>query len=124
MKVEWFQNRSVWWKAAREAVLSLILALCVSACDQKSPDASEAQKNASETQSVQEAADSRNDNSAETTASAQSKGKRIPLRVMYLPEPKNNDPNTKTEIAVHKAFHEKYPDIELSAFSGITIQGI
>ena len=52
------------------------------------------------------------------------KVKRIPLRVMYLPDPKSNTPSTKMEMSVLSAFRKKYPNIDISAFSGIQIQGI
>ena len=50
--------------------------------------------------------------------------KRIPLRLMALPDPKATDSASKAELAVFKAFRKKYPNIELSSFSGISIQGM
>jgi len=52
------------------------------------------------------------------------KQKKIPLRIMKLPDPKKTDPLGKAELAVFRAFQAKYPNIELTAFSGITIPGI
>ena len=50
--------------------------------------------------------------------------KRIPLRIMKIPDPKQTDPRSKAELAVFRAFRKKYPHIDLTAFSGITIPGI
>ncbi len=61
------------------------------------------------------------------TASAAVKAepqKRIPLRLMWLPDPKLTDPVSKAKMAVFQAFLKKYPYIDVSAFTGITIPGI
>ncbi len=50
--------------------------------------------------------------------------KRIPLRLMSLPDPKRTDPQSKADLAVFRAFQKKYPYIDMTAFSGITIAGI
>ncbi len=50
--------------------------------------------------------------------------KRIPLRLMWLPDPKLTDPGSKAKMAVFQAFLKKYPYIDVSAFTGITIPGI
>lgn len=50
--------------------------------------------------------------------------KKIPLRLMSLPDPKATDPQAKANMAQFQAFQKKYPYIELSSFSGITIPGI
>ncbi len=50
--------------------------------------------------------------------------KRIPLRLMWIPDPKLTDPVSKARMAVFQAFLKKYPYIDISAFTGITIPGI
>lgn len=50
--------------------------------------------------------------------------KKIPLRVMGIPDPKKTEPQSKAERAVYQAFLKKYPYVEISQFSGITIPGI
>ena len=59
---------------------------------------------------------------AQEQSSPEKKMKRIPLRIMFLPDPRN--PSDITGLATIKAFREKYPYIDLSAFSGISIQGM
>lgn len=56
--------------------------------------------------------------------SARKGRKRIPLRLMWLPDPKATEPRAKADLAVFQAFRKKYPHIEVSSFSGITIPGI
>ncbi len=51
-------------------------------------------------------------------------GKRIPLRLQELPDPRKTDPQTKAQRAVFQAFLNKHPKIEATAFSGISIAGI
>lgn len=46
------------------------------------------------------------------------------LKVFELPDPRKTDAYTKANIAVIEAFKEKYPNIELHAFSGIKIEGM
>ena len=48
----------------------------------------------------------------------------IVLKVFELPESRKTDPYTKAELAVQKAFEEKYPYIDLKPFSGIEIEGM
>ena len=50
--------------------------------------------------------------------------KKIPLRVLQIPDPKNTSPSQMAEQAVFRAFRKKYPFIEMSQFSGITIPGM
>lgn len=50
--------------------------------------------------------------------------KRIPLRLQRVPDPRQTDPRSKAELAVHRAFLKKFPEVEISAFSGITIANI
>lgn len=50
--------------------------------------------------------------------------RKIPLRINYIPDPKATDPNLMAEQAVIRAFRKKYPFIELSAFTGISIPGM
>lgn len=50
--------------------------------------------------------------------------KRVPLRLQRIPDPRKTDPRSKAELAVHHAFLKKFPEIEISAFSGITIANI
>jgi len=46
------------------------------------------------------------------------------LKVFELPDPKRTDAFAKADMAVIKAFKEKYPNIELRSFSGISIEGM
>lgn len=47
----------------------------------------------------------------------------IPLKLYELPSPKSSSPFDQADLEVVNAFKKKYPDIELSSFSGITIAG-
>ena len=49
---------------------------------------------------------------------------KVILKVFELPDPKRTDAFAKADMAVIKAFKEKYPHIELRSFSGITIEGM
>ncbi len=49
---------------------------------------------------------------------------RIVLKVFELPDPQKTDAYTKANSNVIKAFREKYPYIELRAFSGIKIENM
>ena len=49
---------------------------------------------------------------------------KIPLRVMRLPNPGATDPNNLVELELIREFKKQYPEIELSAFTGISIQNI
>ena len=51
-------------------------------------------------------------------------GKRIPLRLQEIPDPRKTDPRSKAQRAVFQAFLKKHPEIEVSAFSGISIANI
>ncbi len=50
--------------------------------------------------------------------------KRIPLRITDIPDPKKTDPYSKVSQALFQAFLKKYPYIDVTAFSGISIAGI
>lgn len=50
--------------------------------------------------------------------------KHVVLRVFELPDPRKTDANSKANLAVVAAFRQKYPEIELQAFSGIKIEGM
>ncbi|MBO5680176.1 MAG: extracellular solute-binding protein, partial [Lentisphaeria bacterium] len=50
--------------------------------------------------------------------------KRIPLRLQRVPDPRLTSPRNKAEQAVFQAFLKKHPEVEVSAFSGITIANI
>lgn len=50
--------------------------------------------------------------------------KRIPLRLQQVPDPRMTDPRSKAELAVYQAFLKKHPEIEVTAFSGISIANI
>lgn len=49
---------------------------------------------------------------------------KIPLRVMDLPDPRSNAPDVRIQRELIQEFKRLNPEIELSSFSGITIQGI
>ena len=51
---------------------------------------------------------------------------RVPvvLKVFELPDPRATDANSKANAAVVQAFRQKYPHIELRAFSGIRIENM
>lgn len=49
---------------------------------------------------------------------------KIILKVFELPDPRHTDAYSKANLAVVQAFKEKYPHIELRAFSGIRIEGM
>jgi len=49
---------------------------------------------------------------------------KIILKVFELPDPRKTDAYTTANLAVIKAFREKYPQIELKAYSGIRIEGM
>ena len=51
-------------------------------------------------------------------------GEKIPLRVMDLPDPSSMSPEIRVRLEVIREFKRLNPDIELSAFSGISIQNI
>ncbi len=46
------------------------------------------------------------------------------LKVFELPDPRHTDAYSKANLAVVQAFRERYPHIELRAFSGIRIEGM
>lgn len=46
------------------------------------------------------------------------------LKVYELPNPRDSSVRAEADRAIVRAFHEKYPDIELRSTSGITIQGM
>ena len=48
----------------------------------------------------------------------------IVLKVFELPDPRATDANSKANAAVVQAFRQKYPHIELRAFSGIKIENM
>lgn len=50
--------------------------------------------------------------------------KPVILKVFELPDPRHTDAYSKANLAVVQAFKEKYPHIELRAFSGIRIEGM
>jgi len=49
---------------------------------------------------------------------------KIILKVFELPDPRHTDAYSKANLAVVQAFRQKYPHIELRAFSGIRIEGM
>lgn len=49
---------------------------------------------------------------------------KVPLKLFALPDPKDPHPFNQANLEVIKAFHKKYPDIELESFSGISIAGL
>ncbi|OQA83854.1 MAG: L-arabinose transport system permease protein AraP [Lentisphaerae bacterium ADurb.Bin242] len=49
---------------------------------------------------------------------------KIPLRVQVLPDPESTTPDTRVRLKMLEAFKKQYPEIELSQFSGISIQNI
>ena len=49
---------------------------------------------------------------------------KIPLRVMRLPDPRSMYPENRVALALIREFKRLHPEIELSAFSGITIQNV
>ncbi len=51
-------------------------------------------------------------------------GSKVILKVFELPDPRKTDAYTTANLAVIKAFREKYPNIELRAYSGIKIEGM
>ena len=51
-------------------------------------------------------------------------GKGIPLRVPWLPDPQNTGPTARARLAVLAEFRRRFPEVELEAFSGITIPGM
>ena len=51
-------------------------------------------------------------------------GDKIPLRVMDLPDPRSLNPENRVQLELIREFKRLNPDIELSAFSGISIQNI
>ena len=50
--------------------------------------------------------------------------KGIPLRVPYLPDPQNTGPTVRARLAVLAEFRRRFPEVELEAFSGISIPGM
>lgn len=48
----------------------------------------------------------------------------VTLKLFRMPDPKNTDPFNQADLAVVRAFQDKYPYIKLKPFSGITIQGL
>ena len=50
--------------------------------------------------------------------------KPVILKVFELPDPRHSDAYSKANLAVVQAFREKFPHIELRAFSGIKIEGM
>ena len=59
-----------------------------------------------------------------TAAAIKKKLKKIPLRITSMPDPKNTTPAAKVAIALQNEFLRRYPEIELSKFSGISIANI
>ncbi|MBO4630337.1 MAG: extracellular solute-binding protein, partial [Lentisphaeria bacterium] len=57
-------------------------------------------------------------------ASVLSAGEKIPLRVMDLPDPRSMQPESRVQLELIREFKRLNPDIELSAFSGISIQNV
>ena len=51
-------------------------------------------------------------------------GDKIPLRVMDLPDPRSLAPDNRVQMALIREFKRLHPEIELSAFSGISIQNV
>ncbi|MBR4124951.1 MAG: hypothetical protein IKR13_01995, partial [Victivallales bacterium] len=51
-------------------------------------------------------------------------GSGIPLRVPWLPDPQNTGPTARARLAVLAEFRRRFPEVELEAFSGITIPGM
>ena len=49
---------------------------------------------------------------------------KIPLRVMKLPDPRSMYPENRVQLALIREFKRLHPEIELSSFSGITIQNV
>ncbi|MBN2828930.1 MAG: extracellular solute-binding protein, partial [Candidatus Cloacimonetes bacterium] len=49
---------------------------------------------------------------------------KVILKVFDLPDPRDNSPFNKANLAVMKAFQEKYPWIELRSYSGIKIENM
>ena len=49
---------------------------------------------------------------------------RVILKVFELPDPRHTDAYSKANLAVVQAFRQRYPHIELRAFSGIKIEGM
>ena len=49
---------------------------------------------------------------------------KVPLRVMRLPDPKNSDPGVRVQLKLIQEFKRLNPEIELSSFTGISIQNI
>lgn len=60
-------------------------------------------------------------NSALVAAKAPEK---VILKVFELPDPRHTDAYSKANLAVVQAFRERFPHIELRAFSGIRIEGM
>ena len=48
----------------------------------------------------------------------------VTLKLFSMPDPKNSDPFIQADLAVVRAFQDKYPYIKLKPFSGINIQGL
>ena len=53
-----------------------------------------------------------------------SAGEKIPLRMMDLPDPSSMAPETQVKLELIREFKRLNPDIELSSFSGISIQNV
>ena len=50
--------------------------------------------------------------------------RKLILKVYALPNPRDVSVSAQAERAVVRAFHQKYPDIELRSYSGISIEGM
>ncbi|MBP5300184.1 MAG: extracellular solute-binding protein, partial [Victivallales bacterium] len=48
----------------------------------------------------------------------------VPLRVPWLPDPQNTGPTSRARLAVLAEFRRRFPEVELEAFSGISIPGM
>ena len=57
-------------------------------------------------------------------AANQTFGRGVPLRVPYLPDPQNTGPTVRARLAVLEEFRRRFPEVELEAFSGISIPGM
>ncbi|MDZ4121357.1 MAG: hypothetical protein U1C33_02985, partial [Candidatus Cloacimonadaceae bacterium] len=49
---------------------------------------------------------------------------KVVLKIFELPDPRKTDAYTRANLAVIDAFLEKYPHIELMAYSGIKIENM
>ena len=70
------------------------------------------------------AADAAEKGKEKARITAKKKLRKIPLRITSMPDPKNTTPAAKVAIALQNEFLRRYPEIELSKFSGISIANI